>query len=274
MPIPDEYKIRLEVFEGPLDLLLYLIRKDEVDIYDIPIERVTRQYMEYLNLMQMLDLDIAGEFLVMAASLMMIKSRMLLPPEERPELEVEEDDPRWDLIRQLVEYKKFKDAAARLQDLEALQGNMFARQAEEAAAEASPGVGLDDVTIFDLIAAFNEALKRVEADVVREIQAERFTVADGIESILGRLRDRPRMVFRELFQPLATRHEIITTFLALLELIRLRQVVARQDERFGEIAILRPEAVPAAPADASPADGEPGGRGGNTASGREEHTAG
>jgi segregation and condensation protein A len=115
MPGSDEYKVQLEVFEGPLDLLLYLIKRDELDIYDIPIERITQQYMQYLDVMKMLDLSIAGEFLVMAATLMMIKSRMLLPVEDRPELEAEEDDPRWDLVRQLVEYKKFKDAADHLE---------------------------------------------------------------------------------------------------------------------------------------------------------------
>ncbi len=117
MPGQDDYKVQLEVFEGPLDLLLYLIKRDELDIYDIPIERITQQYMQYLDVMKMLDLSIAGEFLVMAATLMMIKSRMLLPVEERPELEAEEDDPRWDLVRQLVEYKKFKDAADHLESL-------------------------------------------------------------------------------------------------------------------------------------------------------------
>jgi segregation and condensation protein A len=121
MVAQEEYKIQLDVFEGPLDLLLYLIKKDEVDIYNIPIEKITTQYMEYLNLMRMLDLNIAGEFIVMAATLMMIKSRMLLPVEERPELEAEEEDPRWELVRQLVEYKKFKDAAMRLQERELSQ---------------------------------------------------------------------------------------------------------------------------------------------------------
>lgn len=242
MPIQEEYKVKLEVFEGPLDLLLYLIKKDEVDIYDIPIELITRQYMEYLNLMRMLDLDIAGEFLVMAATLMMIKSRMLLPPEERPEMEVEEEDPRWELIRQLIEYKKFKDAAADLQEMETRTGNMFLRNADEAAVAAEqPGVGLDDVTIFDLIAAFNEALKRVKVDEVGEIMADRFTVADGIEAILARIQSETQVVFATLFRPLTTRHEIIHTFLALLELIRLRQVVARQDAVFGNIVIKRPE---------------------------------
>jgi segregation and condensation protein A len=118
------------VFEGPLDLLLYLIKRDELDIYDIPIERITQQYMQYLDVMKMLDLSIAGEFLVMAATLMMIKSRMLLPVEDRPELEAEEDDPRWDLVRQLVEYKKFKDAADHLEDLALRREDVFIREGD------------------------------------------------------------------------------------------------------------------------------------------------
>lgn len=245
MPIQEEYKVKLEVFEGPLDLLLYLIKKDEVDIYDIPIELITRQYMEYLGLMRMLDLDIAGEFLVMAATLMMIKSRMLLPPEERPDLEIEEEDPRWELIRQLIEYKKFKDAAANLQEMESRTGNMFLRSAEDpVVVVAQPGVGLEDVTIFDLIASFNEALKRIQINEIGEIMAERFTVADGIESILGRIQRETQVIFATLFRPLSTRHEIIITFLALLELIRLRQVVARQAAVFGDIAIMRAETQP------------------------------
>lgn len=124
----DEYKVNLEVFEGPLDLLLYLIRRDELDIYDIPIERVTRQYLAYLDVMRMLDLNIAGEFLVMAATLMMIKSRMLLPVEERLAEEASEEewlDPRLDLVRQLIEYKKFKDAAGRLLERETLRSEIF-----------------------------------------------------------------------------------------------------------------------------------------------------
>ena len=157
----EDYKVRLEVFEGPLDLLLYLIKKDEVDIYDIPIELITRQYMEYLGLMQMLDLSIAGDFLVMAAALLMIKSRMLLPVEERPMLDDEEDDPRWDLVRKLLEYKKFKDAATFLQNKENEQANIFPRGSESVAVETEKGVGLDDVSLFDLLSAFNEVLKRV-----------------------------------------------------------------------------------------------------------------
>jgi segregation and condensation protein A len=240
MPIvQDEYKIKLEVFEGPLDLLLYLIKKDEVDIYDIPIELITRQYMEYLNLMQMLDLDIAGDFLVMAATLMMIKSRMLLPPEERPELEPEEEDPRWELIRKLVEYKKFKDAAGMLHEMEAAQSNSFLRGAEEVIIPQAPEVDLDEVTIFDLISVFNDALKRLKPETIGEIVAERVTVADKIEFLLAKIKENKIIRFFTLFDNLTTKHEVICTFLALLELVRLHQVVAKQDRSFAEIVIVR-----------------------------------
>jgi segregation and condensation protein A len=238
LPVQDEYKVRLEVFEGPLDLLLYLIKKDEVDIYNIPIELITRQYIEYLNLMRMLDLNIAGDFLVMAATLMMIKSRMLLPVEERPELEPEEDDPRWDLVRQLIEYKKFKDAAGTLQQWEWQQGNMFVRGAEEVPVAKEPGLEMGDVNIFDLISAFNDAMKRVKADEIGEIFAPACTVADKIEAILNRIRQDGKILFSGLFENATTRHEVICTFLALLELIRLRQIDARQSGPFREIVVV------------------------------------
>ena len=237
--VQDELKIKLEVFEGPLDLLLYLIKKDELDIYDIPIERITNQYMEYLGLMRMLDLDIAGDFLVMAATLLMIKSRMLLPPEERPELEPEEEDPRWDLIRKLVEYKKFKDAAGLLQEMETIQGNSFLRESEEAVIPQSPEIELDEVTIFDLISVFNEALKRIQPEAIGEIVAERVTVADKIDMLLAIIKEQINIPFFKLFDHLATRHEIICTFLAVLELVRLHQIIARQDKTFGDIMIVR-----------------------------------
>ncbi|MDA0990926.1 MAG: segregation/condensation protein A, partial [Verrucomicrobia bacterium] len=177
----DEYKVELEVFEGPLDLLLYLIKKDEVDIYNIPIETITTQYMEYLALMRMLDLNIAGEFIVMAATLMMIKSRMLLPVEERPELEEEEDDPRWELVRQLVEYKKFKDAARLLQERELLQENVFDLGADAVILDAAdPNLSIRDVSLFDLIDAFNAVLKRATPNEIGEIVGDQFTVTDKI----------------------------------------------------------------------------------------------
>lgn len=237
MPPQDEYKVQLDVFEGPLDLLLYLIRKDEVDIYDIPIERITNQYMQYIELMRMLDLNIAGEFLVMAATLMMIKSRMLLPPEERPELEEEEEDPRWDLVRQLVEYKKFKDAALHLESLEALQQDVFVRGGEAVHLGPQSDVTLRDVSIFDLISAFGEVLKRVKTEELQEIFAERVTVAEKIESVMLRLREQGRIAFSQLFSGMVSRAEIVCTFLAILELIRLNQIIARQERAFGEIML-------------------------------------
>ena len=239
----EEYKVKLEVFEGPLDLLLYLIKKDELEIHDIPMEKITSQYVQYLELMQMLDLNVAGEFLVMAATLMMIKSRMLLPVEDRPELEEEEEDPRWDLVRQLVEYKKFKDAAIHLEALELRREDIFGRDGAEAVLGKEPDVALHDVGLFDLISAFSEALKNVKSEELREIFAERFTVAEKIETLGDRLRREGRFSVSRMFEGMRSRHEIACTFLALLELIRLNQARAVQHETYGEIFIERAEGV-------------------------------
>jgi segregation and condensation protein A len=237
----DDYKVQLDVFEGPLDLLLYLIKKDELDIYDIPIERITTQYVQYMDLMRMLDLNIAGEFLVMAATLMMIKSRMLLPVEERPELE-EEEDPRWDLVRQLVEYKKFKDAAEFLHLLEARQENVFTREGEAVVLTQPGEVSLGDVSIFDLISAFNEALKKAKKEDLTEIFADRWTVAEKVDTLIGFLKQEKKFTLTRLFAGMTHRYEMVCTFLALLELIRLKHVRARQSEQFAEIEIVATEA--------------------------------
>lgn len=255
----EDYKVELEVFEGPLDLLLYLIRKDEVDIYDIPIERITTQYMEYLNLMRMLDLSIAGEFIVMAATLMMIKSRMLLPVEERDDLpaEEEEEDPRWELVRQLVEYKKFKDAAALLQDWEATQENAFLHGGDGVIVEPDePGRAMQDVNIFDLISAFNEVFQRAAQEDLGEIFAEQFTVAEQLESILHRIRGGGSVMFFDLFTDMSSRQEIVCTFLALLELIKIRQVDVVQKQHFGNIVIEPAEEPAAVPGEVSAEAGE------------------
>jgi segregation and condensation protein A len=238
----SDYKVKLEVFEGPLDLLLYLIKKEEVDIYDIPIERITNQYMEYLTLMQMLNLEVAGEFLVMAATLMYIKSRMLLPVDQQvTDSEAEEgEDPRWELIRQLVEYKKFKDAALQLGQREEQQANIFARQGPDTGIEVDKDIPLAEVSIFDLINAFNDVLKKASArEDFREIMEERFTVSDKIEEILYTLRNRSEMIFSELFAGASSRAEVVVTFLALLELIRLKRLKVRQTEAFGEIHVIK-----------------------------------
>jgi segregation and condensation protein A len=233
-----DYKVKLEVFEGPLDLLLYLIKRDEIDIYDISIERITRQYLEYLQAFKELKIDIAGEFVVMAANLIYLKSRSLLPLDQQPpEEDAEEDDPRWDLIRQLIEYKKFKEAATQLHDRALEQERIFTRDGGSSAGTEAP-LPLHEVGIFQLIHAFQEVIKRVEArEDLQEIFGERFSVSDKIQQILERVGNGTPVRFSELFGQIVSRVEIVVTFLALLELIRLNQVRALQPKMFDEIEI-------------------------------------
>lgn len=241
-----ELQVRLPVFEGPLDLLLYLIRKDELDIYDIPIEQVTGQYVEYLDLMQMLNLELAGEFLVMAATLLYIKSRMLLPVDQQAiDEEAEEgDDPRWELIRQLVEYKKFKDVAFDLRLREADRERVFPRKPAKPDFAPLPAPVAGEAGIFDLITAFKKILDRVQkAENLRDIFEDRFTVADKIEFVRQIFSTERRRMFAELFEGSASRTEVVVTFLAILELMRLRFIAARQSRQFGEIEIVRVEAA-------------------------------
>src|SRR3954467_1519368 len=235
----SDYKVKLEIFEGPLDLLLYLIKRDELDIYEISLERITRQYLEYLQAFKELNIDLAGEFVVMAANLMYLKSRSLLPVDQQPpEEDAEEDDPRWDLIRQLIEYKKFKEAAAQLQVRQLEQERVFVREALGFDENAIAPLPLGEVGIFQLINAFQNVIKRVEArEDLREIFGEHFTVSEKIDTILRRVADGARIQFSELFGDIASRVEIVVTFLALLELIRLKQIRAIQPDPFGEIEI-------------------------------------
>ncbi len=231
------YKIRLDVFEGPLDLLLYLIKKDELNIYDIPITRITEQYLEYLNMIELLDLEVAGEFLVMAATLMHIKSRMLLPPD--PEgLETEELDPRAELVRRLLEYKAFKEAAERMRDFEFKRSGLFTRTdvTPEIEAGDSPFV---DVTLFELMAAFSKVLKELPPDVFHGVDKEEFTVSEKVTEIFQRLVRESVVRFSVLFKAARNKNEIITTFLALLELIRQREVNIVQTSLFDDIEISR-----------------------------------
>ncbi len=234
----QEYKVKLEIFEGPLDLLLYLVKQDEVDIYDISIERITQQYLGFIEAFKALDLEVAGEFLVMASNLLYIKSRSLLPVDQQPpEEEADEDDPRWELIRQLVEYKKFKEAAAHLGECEALQSSVYGRAAETA--EAPPERPLGEVSIFDLINAFNNVLKRIasKSEDLREIFEENFTVSDKIDLIMKMTSGGVPLKFTELFAGAVSRGEIVVTFLALLELVRLKQLRCSQEGPFGEIEL-------------------------------------
>lgn len=233
-----DYKVKLEVFEGPLDLLLYLIKRDEIDIYDISLERITSQYLEYLQAFKELNIELAGEFIVMAANLIYLKSRSLLPRDQQPpEEDAGEDDPRWELIRQLIEYKKFKEAAAEL-NLRALeQERIFVRETASTSAIQEP-LRLGEVGIFQLIGAFQTVMKRIEArQDVQEIFSERFSVSEKIDSILQRIATGNRLRFSDLFGAAASRIEVVVTFLALLELIRLKQIRAIQKNVFEEIEI-------------------------------------
>jgi segregation and condensation protein A len=232
-----DYKVKLEVFEGPLDLLLYLIKQDEIDIYDISIERITGQYLEYLQAFKELNIELAGEFIVMAANLIYLKSRSLLPVDQQPpEEDAEEDDPRWDLIRQLIEYKKFKEAAAELHQRALEQERIFAR--EGGPSHLQDPLRLGEVGIFQLINAFQTVIKRVEArEDVQEIFGERFSVSEKIDAILQRVAVGAPIRFSDLFGAVVSRLEVVVTFLALLELIRLRQVRAVQKNIFAEIEI-------------------------------------
>ena len=232
----SDYKVKLEIFEGPLDLLLYLIKRDEIDIYDISLERITRQYLEYLQAFKELKIDIAGEFVVMAANLIYLKSRSLLPLDQQPpEEDAEEDDPRWDLIRQLIEYKKFKEAAEQLHARAVQQEKIFTR---DGGAIVEAPLRLAEVGIFQLIHAFQNVIKRVEArENLGEIFGERFTVSEKIDIILQRVADGAPLRFSDLFSDIAVRVEVVVTFLALLELIRLKQVRVIQRDLFGEIEI-------------------------------------
>jgi len=234
-----DYKVKLEIFEGPLDLLLYLIKRDEIDIYEISIERITRQYLEYLQAFKELNLDIAGEFVVMAANLIYLKSRSLLPVDQQPpDEEAEEDDPRWDLIRQLIEYKKFKEAATQLHVRALEQERIFTRDGGATTTSVDAPLRLAEVGIFQLIHAFQDVIKRVEArENLQEMFGEHFTVSDKIDIILKRVADGASVRFTELFGDIASRVEIVVTFLALLELIRLKQVRAIQRNVFDEIEI-------------------------------------
>jgi segregation and condensation protein A len=233
------YKVKLDIFEGPLDLLLYLIKRDELDIYEISLERITKQYLEYLQAFKELNIDIAGEFVVMAANLIYLKSRSLLPLDQQPpEEDVEEDDPRWELIRQLIEYKKFKEAAGELQLRQLDQERRFARGGTPDAELLAAPLRLGEVGIFQLINALQNVIKRIEArEDLREIFGEHFTVSDKIETILQRVAAGRSLKFSELFAQMASRVEVVVTFLALLELIRLRQVRATQPNPFDEIQI-------------------------------------
>ena len=252
-----EYQVQFEVFEGPLDLLLYLIKKEEVDIYEVNLTKLATQFIEYVDLMRQFDLEVAGEFLVMASTLMYIKSRELLPVDQQVAVEEEEEgvDPRFELIRQLVEYKKFKDAAASLQTLEERQENVFPRLPGKIEFQSEVALKKEAVSVFDLLNAVNAVLKRFQDKTAgtREIYEDKWTVSEKMEFVLKTITEKTSVKFSELFETAANRAEVVCTFLALLELIRLKQLACVQPEPFAEIEVTKAVAPAASAESAAPA---------------------
>lgn len=223
------YKVQLDIFEGPLDLLLHLIKKDEVDVYDIPIADITRQYLEYIDILKDMNLNLAGEFLLMAATLTHIKSRMLLPIESEELGEEEGPDPREELVRMLLEYQRYKDAAVELGDRLRLGRDVFRRGAE-LSLDADDEPALVDVSLFDLMGALKSILESAPKERVLELTAERFSLADKINHVLDILTEKGSATFVSLFGKNATKGEMIVTFLAILELAKLVLIKVHQTE--------------------------------------------
>jgi segregation and condensation protein A len=253
---PDAYHVQLASFAGPLDLLLHLIRKNEVNIYDIPISLITEQYLGYLELMQEMNLDVAGEFLVMAATLIHIKSRTLLPrPDPSQEDGALEEDPREALVRRLLEHQKYKAAADLLHDRETLRSAQFmrpdARVAEAAGDDYEPELEVD---LFSLLAAFRGVLERANRRPPMVLPPEQISIEDRIQQLLGRLSETEACGFEELFEDGdGSRGFMIVTFLALLEMIRLKLIRVFQAGGFGPIRVYKR----ARPSDAPHPIGDP-----------------
>ncbi|MDD3249550.1 MAG: segregation/condensation protein A [Smithellaceae bacterium] len=235
-----DYAIKLDIFEGPLDLLLYLIKKNQIDIYNIPIALITRQYLDYLNLIKSLNLDLAGEYLVMASTLIHIKSRLLLPVPEEPSPEELEDDPRSELVRQLLEHQAFKEAADLLHRRPLLERDVFKRSAALPEEKTPSGAGeeeLVEASIFELIEAFHQIVSRLDQQELLEIDLEKLSLSDIINDVMERLTREKNLTFDELLGEKRERRRIVYTFLALLELVRLKMIKAYQTATFGVIRI-------------------------------------
>jgi segregation and condensation protein A len=233
----EPYRVDLEIYNGPLDLLLYLIRRNEVDIHDIPIAAITEQYLSYMEAIQVLEPGVAGDFLVMAATLMEIKSRMLLP--KPPPEEEEAEDPRSELVRQLLEYKRYKDAAGWLGEQAEARAERFGRLEAETpqGAPRDPDADLKDVELWDLVEAFGRLMRETLAAVPGTIVDEDVPVQTLTERILERLRREGEVPFTSLFDGQPSRRYVVSVFLAILELVRLRRIRAVQNTRFGEILV-------------------------------------
>jgi segregation and condensation protein A len=233
------YTFRLEGFEGPLDLLLHLIQKNELDIFNIPIALITEQYLEYLQLMKVLNLDIAGEYLLMASTLLHIKSKMLLPKSSEGE-EEEEEDPRAELVRRLLEYQKYKQAALELEKRPLLDRDVFIRLVA-AAPEEEPKEERIEVDLFGLLEAFRKVLERVKPETVHEVILEHLSVEDKIQEIMTLLeRENRSMAFHRLFPEQASRRVVVVTLLAILELVKMKRIRIFQLTPFETIRISPP----------------------------------
>ncbi len=243
-----DFDVHLSNFEGPLDLLLHLIRKNEMDVYDIPMAEITRQYLLILDAMQDLNLDVAGEFLLMAATLLHIKSRLLLPVSDPDEIETEDEDPRAELVRRLLEYQKYKEAAATMDGFPLLGREVFGRDFPAPELTEGGEAELEAVGLFELVEAFRALLREAPEPYVHEVEAERLSVSDRINAILTLLLGRDSLAFMELFNGRPDRPEVVVTFLAMLELVKLQTVRLLQNARFGTIWI-----YPAVEAEPAPA---------------------
>ncbi len=229
------YQITIPEFDGPMDLLLHLIREHELDIYDIHISKITKEYLAYLDLMESLNIEIAGDFLVMAATLMQIKSRMLLPVDPSPD--EPEEDPRLELMRRLVEYKKFKDASEQLQEMERGRAHLLPRNVPTDMKEVGEEEHLVEVTLFGLLAAFKDVLIHTQEDVSAELVRPEITVSQKINDLMDMLHTDRRIIFRPILTACRTKIEKVVALLALLELIRLKLVRVVQNTIFGEIEV-------------------------------------
>lgn len=233
----DNYVIQLENFEGPLDLLLHLIKKHEMDIYDIPMTAITEQYLTILDAMKTINLDLAGEFLLMAATLLHIKSKLLLPKIVEDDPDEEEDDPRAELVRRLLEYQKYKEVSLTLDSRPQLNREVFARVAPQPEVLEEAEAGFVAVGLFDLLEALQEVFKESPEPHIHEVELDQLSVADRIHAILASLQGKESMAFVDLFSGGIIRNQMIVTFLALLELVKLRMVRFMQNIRHGTIWI-------------------------------------
>jgi segregation and condensation protein A len=233
------YQVRIENFEGPLDLLLHLIKKNEINIYDIPIAMIAQQYLEYLEAMEELNLNVAGDFLVMAATLLQIKSKMLLPVDETADDDEDGPDPREELVRRLLEYKAFKEAARQLDDQEKIWREIFWREQAPLVEEVEEELPLENVSLFDLVDALKEVLERNPSSRLIEIVPDNLTVRERMNLILETLEGKDSVSFAALFEGSGHRMVVVVTFLALLELMRLRIARVFQAETFGPILVSR-----------------------------------